>query len=131
MMKNILAALTVFISFSAMAEKRNIHNECSFRAATLSDMVALYKERQSSKNQAKQFINEVATGETQTLNSCIPKSRYKNPDFIDGNNFEKWSDSLIEKIWSNTMKGPDNYGTFMDACMKNPDKYIGGQWLYK
>lgn len=29
------------------------------------------------------------------------------------------------------MKGPDNYGTFMDACMKNPDKYIGGQWLYK
>lgn len=130
-MKKLLAVLTAFISFSAMAEQRNIHNECAFRAATLSDIMALYKEGQCNKNQAKQFIHEVATGEIQTLNSCIPKRRYKIPDNIDGKNFETWTDSLIEKIWSNTMKGPDNYGTFTDACMKNPDKYIGGQWLYK
>lgn len=69
-----------------MAEQRNIHNECSFRAATLSDIMALYKEKQCSKNQVKLFIHEVATGETQTLNSCIPKNRYKISDNIDGKN---------------------------------------------
>ncbi|HCJ6654008.1 TPA: hypothetical protein NVL90_001385 [Klebsiella oxytoca] len=131
MKKKFLAALTVFLSFSAMAEQRNIQNECSFRATMLSDIVGLYKKGQCSKNQAKQFVHEVATGGTQTLNSCIPKSRYKNPDYIDGKKFEMWTNSVIEKTWSNSMKGPDNYGAFMDACMNNPDIYIGGQWLYK
>lgn len=131
MKKIILAALTVFISFSSMADQRNLHNECALRIITISDIVGLYKKGQCSKNQAKQFIHEVATGGTQTLNSCIPKSRYKNPDYIDGKNFEMWTDSVIDKVWSNTIKGPENYDAFMDACMNNPDKYIGGKWLHK
>lgn len=131
MNKNLLAALTIFISFSTMAEQGNIHNECTLRAATLSDIVGLYKGGQCSKNQAKQFIHEVATGETQTLNNCIPITRYKIPDDIDAKSFEGWANSVIEKTWSNTMKDPDNYGNFANACMNNPDKFIGGQWLYK
>lgn len=133
MRKYFLSALTILISFSTMAEKGDIQNECALRASTLSDIVGLYKDpiRQCSKIQVKQFIHEVATGGAQTHNNCIPQNRYKIPDDVDGKRFEVWANSLVESVWSNTLKDPGNYEDFTKACMNNPDKFIGGQWLYK
>ncbi|TKK12445.1 hypothetical protein EcCFBP13530_23695 [Enterobacter cancerogenus] len=133
MKKILLAALTILIPFSTMAQQMTIKNECALRAGMFSDILELHNDpvKQCSKIQVKQYIHEVATGGTQTLNNCITQQRYKIPVNIDGKRYEVWADSVVENVWSDSQKAPGNFKDYLEACINNPDKFINGPWLFK
>ncbi|MFK3914841.1 hypothetical protein ACI2JI_22570 [Enterobacter cancerogenus] len=133
MKKMLLAALTILIPFSTMAQQMTIKNECALRALIFSEILEMHNDpvKQCSKSQVKQFIHEVATGGTQTLNNCITQQGNKIPVNIDGKRYEVWAGSVVENVWSDPLKVPGDFEEYKEACINNPDKFISGPWLFK
>ncbi len=137
-MKKILVSLLLsFVSFSALAAG-DVQKECVLRASWFADIAGLYNNpvRQCTKEQVKLFIHEAANGGTKTMNNCIQQNGYKIPAGVDSKRFERWGKSVTENIWSNSLRDPNvndiaMTNSFAEACMNNPDKFIGDQWFYK
>lgn len=138
-MKNlIICALLSMLSATAFTAERNIQQECVLRSSWFADIVGLYNNpaRQCTKQQVRLMIHEAANGGTKTINNCVQQTGYKIPSTVDSKRFESWGLSVTNNIFDKTMRDPNTNDTamsqaFAEACMNNPDKFIGNQWFYR